>query len=87
MMNITQPEQIQEAPQQKWQHQAHVKEYMSAVNPPMPTIDVIAYPSQLHQEGETRVIPFDLSRSLKTEVPATSPNLMANFLRICVAIR
>lgn len=76
-------EQVQEAAQQKWQHQAQVKEYMSAVNPPMPTIDVIAYPSQLHQEGNTRIIPFDLSESLKTDVPATSPNLMASFLRIC----
>lgn len=83
MNHLTNIKQVQEAAQQKWQHQAQVKEYMSAVNPPMPTIDVIAYPSQLHKEGKTRVIPFDLSGSLKTDVPATSPNLMANFLRIC----
>lgn len=76
-------EQIQEATQQKWQHQAHVKEYMSAVNPPMPKIDVIAYPSSLHKGGDTRVIPFDLSKSLKTNCPASTPNLMASFLHIC----
>lgn len=75
-------EQIQEAAQQKWQRQAEVKEYMSAVNPPMPKIDVIAYESALHKDGDTRIIPFDLSKQLETAYPATSPNLMASFLRI-----
>jgi len=81
-MNRTNIEQIQEASQQQWQHQAQVNEYMSAVNPPMPKIDVIDYPSSLHKEGKTRVIPFDLSESLETNYPATSPNLMANYLHI-----
>jgi len=75
-------EQIQEAAQQKWQQQAEFKEYMSAVNPPMPKIDVIAYESALHKDGDTRIIPFDLSQQLETTYPATSPNLLASFLRI-----
>ena len=33
--------------------------------------------------GETRVIPFDLSTQMQIPYPATSPNLMASFLRIC----
>lgn len=75
-------QQLQEAAQQKWQAQAEFKEYMSAVNPPMPKIDVIAYESALHQDGDTRIIPFDLSKQLETQYPATSPNLLASFLRI-----
>lgn len=81
-MNRVKVEQIQEAAQQKWEQQADVKEYMSAVNPPMPKIDVIAYESVLHKEGDTRIIPFDLSKELNTDYPATSPNLLASFIRI-----
>ena len=82
IVNRVNVEQIQEAAQQQWEQQAEVKEYMSAVNPPMPKIDVIDYPSALHQGGETRIIPFDLSQQLETSYPATSPNLMASYLKI-----
>lgn len=81
-MNRTNIEQIQVAAQQKWEHQAQVKEYMSAVNPSMPKIDVVDYPSSLHEGGDTRIIPFDLSATLETAYPATSPNLMANYIHI-----
>jgi len=76
-------EQIQQVAQQQWEQQADFKEYMSAVNPSMPKIDVIDYPNSLHEQGETRVIPFDLSEQLQTDYPATSPNLMAGYIRIC----
>lgn len=82
-MNRIQVEHIQEVAQQQWERQAEVKEYMSAVNPPMPKITVTDYPSRLHQSGATAVIPFDLSAELKTAYPATSPNLMANYIHIC----
>jgi gentisate 1,2-dioxygenase len=82
-MNRIQVEHIQEVAQQQWERQAEVKEYMSAVNPPMPKITVTDYPSTLHQSGATAVIPFDLSAELKTAYPATSPNLMANYIHIC----
>jgi gentisate 1,2-dioxygenase len=76
--------QVQQQAQQKWEQQAEVKEYMSAVNPPMPKIEVVSYPSELHQISETKIIPFDLSRQLKTDYPATSPNLMAHFVHIAL---
>lgn len=82
-MNRTNVEQIQQVAQQQWEQQADFKEYMSAVNPNMPKIDVIDYPSSLHEQGETRIIPFDLSEQLHTDYPATSPNLMAGYIRIC----
>lgn len=82
-MNRIHVEQIQQVAQQQWEQQADFKEYMSAVNPPMPKIDVIAYPSSLHESGETRVITFDLSKQLDAAYPATSPNLLANYIRIC----
>jgi gentisate 1,2-dioxygenase len=75
-------EQVQQAPQQQWEQQADFKEYMSAVNPPMPKIEVVDFPHTLHAEGASRVIPFDLSEHLETAYPATTPNLMANFIRI-----
>lgn len=72
----------QEASQQQWEAQADFKEYMSAVNPPMPPIAVTDYPASLHLQGETRIIPFDHSESLDVRYPATTPNLLANFLKI-----
>ncbi len=68
--------------EQKWELEAEFKEYMSAVNPTMPKIDVAFFPSDLHHSGETRLIPFDLSASLQTEYPASTPNLYAGYLRI-----
>lgn len=83
MMHTRAPiEQFQQAAQQKWEQQADFKEYMSAVNPPMPKIDVVDFPHSLHEEGATRVIPFDLQQQLQTPYAATTPNLMANFVRI-----
>lgn len=74
---------VQQATNQpQWEQQADFKEYMSAVNPPMPKIDVQSFAHTLHQEGATRVIELDLSEQLETQYPATTPNLMANFIRI-----
>lgn len=67
---------------QLWEAQADFKEYMSAVNPVMPKIDVAGFPNTLHAGGTTALIPFDLSVSLKTRYPATTPNLYAGYLRI-----
>lgn len=72
----------QEMRQQQWEAQADFKEYMSAVNPPMPPIKVVDYPAAIHQQGDTRIIPFDHSQALDVPYPATSPNLMASFLKI-----
>lgn len=67
----------------EWSSAAQFYEYMSANNPDMPKIEVKAFDSGLHRSGETRIIPLDLAADLKTSYPATTPNLMANFLRIC----
>lgn len=37
----------------------------------------------MHESGPTRIIPFDLSAQMHIDYPATSPNLIASFLRIC----
>lgn len=68
---------------QLWEAQADFKEYMSAVNPSMPKIDVAGFPNTLHADGATRLIPFDLSENLQTAYAATTPNLYAGYLRIC----
>ena len=67
----------------QWGAAALFNEYMSAVNPAMPQITTEAFDSSLHETGNTRIIPLDLSHALKTNYPATTPNLMANFVRIC----
>ena len=55
---------------------------MSAANPDMAQVPVAFLTADLHQTGPTRIIPFDLSDKLKLKYRATSPNLMASFLRI-----
>ena len=67
---------------QLWEAQAEFKEYMSAVNPAMPKIGVVAFPNTMHADGATRLMPFDLSESLHTGYAATTPNLYAGYLRI-----
>lgn len=61
-------------------------EYSRAANPvdkgvitPVPGAELMR---ELHEQGPTRVIPFDLAEKLKVDSPATSPNLSASFVRI-----
>lgn len=61
---------------------ARLYEYSSAANPDIPQIPVLALEARLHESGATRVIPFDLSQQLRTPYPASSPNLLASFIRI-----
>lgn len=60
-----------------------IYEYTSAANPTMEPVPVAVHPPELHQSGPTRIIPFDLRDRLRVNYRATSPNLMAAFLRIC----
>ncbi len=66
-----------------WSRDAQFFEYMSANNPDMPQVEIRAFDAALHQQGNTRIIPLDMADCLKTDYPATTPNLMAHFLRIC----
>lgn len=70
----------------RWTSDGLYFEYSKAANPiaagyitPVPLAD---FPHHLHEEGATRVIPFDLSKELKCPGPATSPALCANFIRV-----
>jgi len=66
----------------KLQEDVRIYEYSSAANPDILPIPVLALPAQVHQSGESRVIPFDLSTQMGLSYPATSPNLLASFIRI-----
>lgn len=67
-----------------WSTRAEMLEYTAHANPPMAEVPVIVFPPTLHQSGPSRVEKLDLKESLKLDFPATSPNLMANFVRIRV---
>lgn len=67
----------------EWSAAAEFNEYLSAANPDMPKVEIKAFDAVLHQSGETRIIPMDMSAGLQTDYPATTPNLLASFLRIC----
>lgn len=61
-------------------------EYSKAANPidsgATPNIPIKEFPASLYQQGESRLIPLDLSSDLRTSYPATTPSLLASFVRI-----
>lgn len=65
-----------------WQKTALSWEYHKAANPRLSEVPIRAFPASLHESGETRVIPLNLAAELGTKYPATTPNLLANFIRI-----
>lgn len=71
---------------ENWSGDARFYEYSSAADPigsglttPVPAKE---FGPQLYNTGSTRMVPLDLSSGLKTPYPATSPSLLANFVRI-----
>ena len=50
----------------------------------MAPIPVLVHPPTLHEQGSTRVIPFDINDCLDIDTQCTSPNLMASFVRVLV---
>ena len=70
--------------QQKWAKDAEIYEYGAAANPEMKPVPVLVHPPELHEVGPTRIIPFDISQHMDIDGSATSPNLMASFIRIDV---
>lgn len=71
---------------ENWTGDARFYEYSSAADPigsgiitPVPARE---FGPELYNSGKTRIITLDLSNELKTEYPATSPSLLANFVRI-----
>jgi gentisate 1,2-dioxygenase len=67
----------------KWCETANIFEYGAAANPVMAPIPVLVHPAILHEQGSTRIIPFDINDCLDIDSPCTSPNLMASFVRVC----
>ncbi len=61
-------------------------EYSKAANPiasgATPGIPITQFAADLYATGESRIVPLDLSRELQTPYPATSPSLLASFVRI-----
>jgi gentisate 1,2-dioxygenase len=69
-----------------WTGDAVFHEYSAAVDPlrvgAIGPVPVRRFPATLHASGPTRVIVLDLSDDLGTDVAATGPSLLAQFLRI-----
>ena len=65
-----------------YEKDARIYEYVKACDPAITPVPVLVHPPALHESGPTRVIPFDLSKELKVDYEATSPNLMASYIRI-----
>jgi len=58
-------------------------EYSAAASPDISPVPMQPFPSSLHESGESRIIELNISDVLGTEHAATSPSLLANYVRIC----
>ena len=70
-----------------WTADARYFEYTRAANPIglglTPRVPMERFPAALHEGGSTRIVPLDLSAPMGVEGgPATSPGLLASFVRI-----
>lgn len=70
-----------------WSEDARYFEYSVAADPigsgHIPRVPIAGFPRSLYEGGPTRVVPLDLSTELGiVSGPATSPGLLANFVRI-----
>lgn len=60
----------------------NIYEYTSAANPILPNIPIFFYSINDHHSEPTSIIPFDNKDQLSTEYPATTPSLLASFVKI-----
>ncbi|KAL2641304.1 hypothetical protein R1flu_008891 [Riccia fluitans] len=68
-----------------WENHTKVFEYESAANPLLKGIPVLGLNASDHRYGPSRVSTLDLSEKMDIiGYPASSPNLLASFVRICV---
>ena len=69
-----------------WTGDARFFEYSEAADPigagVISPIPIRSFGADLYAGGPTRVVPLDLSTDLRTTYPATSPALLASFVRI-----
>jgi len=67
----------------EWKKQVINWEYSAAATPDLAGVPIEPFPAALHESGETRVIELNISNILDTDYAATSPSLLANYVRIC----
>lgn len=72
---------------QDWSGQSNYFEYSRAANPigsgRIPPVPMDRFPAARHQSVSTGILPFDLSEAMAiSEGPATSPALLASFIRV-----
>ncbi|GEO25645.1 hypothetical protein AAC03nite_14300 [Alicyclobacillus acidoterrestris] len=71
---------------ENWAGDAKLYEYSKAADPlgsgAITPITPTEFPASLYNTGNTRIVQLDLSADLRTDYPATSPALLANFVRI-----
>lgn len=87
MSNLTQSGQLLVgAVNENWTGDARFFEYSTAADPigsgiisPVPAKE---FGPELYHSGESRIITLNLAEYLKTDYPATSPSLLAHFIRI-----
>lgn len=69
-----------------WSGQSNYFEYSRAANPigsgRIPPVAMERFPASRHQAIATGILPFDLSELMALDGPATSPALLASFIRI-----
>jgi gentisate 1,2-dioxygenase len=69
-----------------WTGDARFFEYSQAADPigsgAMTPVPAVTFSADLYGSGPSRVVPLDLSAQLGTSYPATSPALLASFVRI-----
>ena len=66
---------------------ARYHDYRKASNPLagglIGEIPLVEFPATLHADGPTRIIPLDNAARLQCPGPASSPGLLASFVRVC----
>jgi len=82
MVLASSPASAEECTAPAWANAGELYEYSSNANPPMEEIPFRVFGPSLHEEGPSRVVPFDLREELKLDYAATSPNLLAGFVRV-----
>ncbi|MBL4760872.1 MAG: hypothetical protein JKY80_08505 [Mariprofundaceae bacterium] len=67
----------------EWKKQVINWEYSAAATPNLKGVPIQPFPASLHEQGQTRVIELNIADTLGTPYAATSPALLANYVRIC----
>ena len=69
----------------EWKKQVVNWEYSAAATPNLKGVPIQPFPASLHEQGETRIIELNIADVLGTSYAATSPSLLANYVRICAS--